>query len=41
MQNKFLQKALLWGGALILALLAARTGIELEVVKQLVQEINQ
>jgi len=34
-------KVALWGGALVLAILAARAGVDLDVVTQLVQEINQ
>lgn len=39
--REVLLKVALWGGALVLAVLAARAGVELEVIKGLVREIIQ
>ena len=36
-----LQKALLWGGAIAVALIASYFGLDLDLISELVQEINQ
>jgi len=39
--SKPLQKALLWGGAIAVALIASYFGLDIEMISGLVQEINQ